>query len=68
MALFGHTTMKPGERATAAKLVDDYAALHEAGVSWTTVSVPSPSRAAFIENVQWFGEEVAAKVPGRADS
>lgn len=66
MALFGHTTMKPGERATAAKLIDDYAALQEAGVSWTTVSVPSPSRAAFIENVQWFGEDVAAKVPARS--
>jgi len=47
-------------------LIDDYAALQEAGVSWTTVSVPSPSRAAFIENVQWFGEEVAAKVPVRS--
>jgi probable F420-dependent oxidoreductase len=53
---------KPGERLDAARAIDDYAALAEAGVSWTPMSVPSPSRSAFIENVQWFGEEVAAKV------
>ncbi len=65
MAAFGSRTMKPNARAETTKLIDEYAALVEAGVSWTTVSVPSPSRAAFIENVQWFGEEVASKVPGR---
>ena len=42
--------------------IEDYAALAEAGVTWTTAAVPSPSRAAFAENIQWFSEEVAAKV------
>jgi alkanesulfonate monooxygenase SsuD/methylene tetrahydromethanopterin reductase-like flavin-dependent oxidoreductase (luciferase family) len=49
----------------AARLIDSYAALTEAGVTWTTVSLPSPSIAAFTENVLRFGEEVASKVPGR---
>jgi probable F420-dependent oxidoreductase len=62
---FRSGTMKPEARANTAQLVDEYAALAEAGVTWTTVSVPSPSRAAYIENVQWLGEEVVAKVPGR---
>ena len=55
--------MKPEARADTAQLLDEYAALAEAGVTWTTVSVPSPSRAAFIENVQWLGEEVVSKLP-----
>jgi len=63
MSAFEHSAMKPDARASTAKMIDDYAALAAAGVSWTTVSVPSPSRAAFIENVQWFGEEVVARMP-----
>ena len=63
MSAFSNETMKPNARVDTAKIIDEYAALGEAGVSWTTISVPSPSRAAFIENVQWFGEEVAAKLP-----
>jgi probable F420-dependent oxidoreductase len=66
MSAFSNETMKPDARASTARLIDEYAALYEAGVTWTTVSVPSPSRAAFIENVQWFGEEVVSRVPGRA--
>jgi hypothetical protein len=62
MSAFGHATMKPDARANTAKMLDDYAALAAAGVSWTTVSLPSPTRAAFIEHVQWFGEEVVAKM------
>jgi probable F420-dependent oxidoreductase len=62
MSAFGNATMKPEARAHAAKMIDDYAALAAAGVTWTTVSLPSPSRAAFLENVQWFGEEVVARI------
>lgn len=62
MSAFGHSTMKPDARANTARMIDDYAELAAAGVSWTTVSLPSPSRAAFIENVQWFGEEVVARM------
>jgi len=68
MSAFGHATMKPDARANTTKMIDDYAALAAAGVSWTTVSLPSPSRAAFIEHVQWFGEEVVSRVSGRSRS
>ena len=55
--------MKPEARANTAQLLDEYAALSESGVTWTTVSVPSPSRSAFIENVHWLGEEVVRFEP-----
>lgn len=51
--------------SAAAQAIDDYAGLHEAGISWTTTSVPAPSVDAFIENVEWFGRDVIAKVGGR---
>ena len=38
--------------------------LAEVGVTWTMIELPHPSRAGFIENVQWFGEEVIAKLRG----
>jgi probable F420-dependent oxidoreductase len=52
----------PQDAGSAAQAVDAYGELAEAGVTWTTMAVPSPSQAAFAENVQWFGEEVAAKL------
>lgn len=58
----GGASLSPDRKDDAARAIDDYARLAEAGVGWTTVSVPAPSRAAFVENVQWFGEEIAAKV------
>mgnify|MGYP001343457932 CR=1 FL=1 len=36
--------------------------LAEAGVNWTMVEPPHPSRQAYIENVQLFGEEVVTKL------
>lgn len=36
--------------------------LAEAGVTWAMIEPPHPSRQAYIENVQWFGEEVIAKL------
>lgn len=63
---FGGNTIKPGSRDDVARAIDDYGALKEAGVTWTTMSVPSPSGQAFIDNVQWFGEEIAAKVNDKA--
>lgn len=66
MGCFGNGAIKPGDAGEAAKLVEEYAGLVEAGVTWTTLALPSPSLSAFVENVQWFGEEVASRVPGRA--
>lgn len=62
MGRLGSTTMSPQDKGDAARAVDEYGELAEAGVTWSTMSVPSPSRAAFAENVQWFGEEIAAKL------
>ena len=55
-------SLVPQDAASAAQAVDAYGALAEAGVNWTTMDVPAPSRAGFAENVQWFGEEVAARL------
>ncbi len=63
MSTFGNSSQKPHSLGEAAKMIDEYSALAEAGVTWSTMTVPSPSRAAFIENVQWFGENVIAKIP-----
>ena len=38
--------------------------LAEVGVTWAMAEPPHPSRQAYIENVQWFGEEVIAKLGG----
>jgi probable F420-dependent oxidoreductase len=68
MGRFAATSMRPQNSGDAARAVDDYCELAEAGVTWATMSVPSPSRAAFVENLQWFGEEVAAKVRAQTGS
>jgi probable F420-dependent oxidoreductase len=60
-----HSDMKPNSLGDAAQAIDDYAALQDVGVTWSTTSVPSPSVQAFVENVQWFGEEVVAKLSPR---
>ncbi|MGI9295254.1 MAG: LLM class F420-dependent oxidoreductase [Pseudomonadales bacterium] len=63
MGIIGDNAIKPHASEEAARLVDEYWKLIEAGVSWTTMSLPSPSLASFIENAQWFGEEVISKLP-----
>ncbi|RZJ97959.1 MAG: TIGR03619 family F420-dependent LLM class oxidoreductase [Novosphingobium sp.] len=55
--------LAPQDPAGVAQAIDAYGELAEAGVTWTTVGLPAPSRAAFVENVQWFGEEIVAKLP-----
>ena len=42
--------------------IDAIGALTEAGVTWATVEPPHGSRAAYLEHVQWFGEEVVARL------
>jgi probable F420-dependent oxidoreductase len=65
MGRFGSETMSPEGQGDAARAIDDYAELSEVGVSWTPMSVPAPSIEEFIDNIQWFGEEIIAKIPGR---
>ncbi len=56
--------LKMGDQASAAKYLDAVADLTAVGVTWAMVELPHPSRAGFIENVQWFGEEILAKLRG----
>lgn len=42
--------------------VDAVAALAEAGVTWVMVQPPHRNRAEYIENVQWFGEEIVSRL------
>jgi probable F420-dependent oxidoreductase len=62
MGRLDSASLTPQDSGSAAQALEAYGALAEAGVNWSTMSVPSPSRSAFAENVQWFGEEVAAKL------
>jgi probable F420-dependent oxidoreductase len=48
-------------RQEAERLVENLGQLAELGVTWSYVGVPHPSRAAFLENVRWLGEEVVPK-------
>ena len=42
--------------------IDAIGTLAEAGVTWSMAEAPHPSRAAWLENIQWFGEEVIARL------
>ena len=48
----------------ANEYLDAVRKLSEIGVTWAMAEPPHPSRQAYIENVQWFGEEVVAKLGG----
>ena len=62
IAIGSKTKLKMGDKDTAAKYLESIAELAEAGVTWTMIELPHPSRAGFVENVAWFGEEVLAKL------
>ncbi|MEJ5979076.1 TIGR03619 family F420-dependent LLM class oxidoreductase [Novosphingobium sp. PS1R-30] len=46
---------------TAERFLAALDGLKAAGVTWATVNFAHPSRAAYVELVQWFGEHVAAR-------
>lgn len=52
---------KSNTRAEADRYLEAVAELAAAGVNWITADIPHPSRAAYLENIQWFGEEVIAR-------
>ncbi len=56
--------LKMGDLASAAKYLDAVAEIAAVGVTWAMVELPHPSRQGFIENVQWFGEEILTKLRG----
>lgn len=49
-------------RETADKYIDSIHELAGVGVTWVMIEAPHQSRQAYIENVQWFGEEVIARL------
>lgn len=55
-----------GDAGKLQQYIDIVGELAEVGVTWTNVQPPHPSRQAYIEHVQWFGEEVISRVNGSA--
>ncbi len=49
-------------RDSADAYIDEVKQLAAVGVTWIMVAPPHPSRAAFIDNVDWFGQEVIARL------
>ncbi len=49
-------------RETADKYIASVHELAAVGVTWVMIEAPHPSRQAFVDNVQWFGEEVIARL------
>jgi probable F420-dependent oxidoreductase len=49
-------------KVSAAKYLAAVDDLAKVGVTWVMIEPPHPSRQAYIENVQWFGEEVIARL------
>jgi probable F420-dependent oxidoreductase len=62
IAIGSKTKLKIGNIDSAAKYVESVRELAIVGVTWTMVALPHPSRQAYVENVQWFGEEVIARL------
>ena len=56
--------LKFGQRDSAEQYLQALGDMAEAGVTWTMADPPHASRQEFCDNVQWFGEEVIAKLRG----
>ena len=56
--------LKFGMPESAELYLEALTAMAEAGVTWSMVEPPHTSRQAYLDNVQWFGEEVIAKLRG----
>ena len=49
-------------RDEADRFIDDLQRLKNAGATWVTLKLSHPNRAAYMENVHWFGEEVIKRI------
>ena len=47
---------------SAEKYLEAVGELAAVGVTWVMIEPPHPSRQGYIDNVQWFGEEVIARL------
>ena len=64
VAIGSRARLTIGDKDSAAAYIDSIAELAEAGVTWAMIGLPHPNRKAFVENVEWFGQEVIAKLRG----
>ena len=53
---FTHRTREEADR-----FLEGLSQLRDAGVTWVTVKLPHATRAAYIENIHWFSEEVVRR-------
>ena len=54
--------LRYGARDSAEQYLQALGELSAVGVTWAMVEPPHPSRKAYLENVQWFSEEVIARL------
>jgi probable F420-dependent oxidoreductase len=54
--------VKRADAATAERFLQSVEELRAAGVTWATANIAHPSRAAYIELVDWFGTEIVARL------
>lgn len=58
-------TLYSGKRLDADAILEQLEELAAVGVTWCAIALPGESRAHYVENVLWFGEEVLARLGGR---
>lgn len=53
--------VKRADRDNAEQFVQTARELEARGANWIWTPLPAPTRAAFLENLAWFGEEIISK-------
>ena len=61
IALSANDLLAGRSRAEAERLLEQVSALKIAGANWVTLKLSHPDRATWLENVQWFGEEIVGR-------
>ena len=51
---------KTTTRSDAERFIEGVQQVEQCGANWIWTPLPAPSRAAYLENVAWFGEEIVA--------
>ena len=62
VAVGTHQRPQDRSRAEADRLIEEFGRFAEAGVTWTWIDLRHESRAVYLEQVQWFGEEVVGRL------
>jgi probable F420-dependent oxidoreductase len=61
IAIGPRRSIKECTREEAERQLEGLAELARVGVTWGMIELPHPSRAAYIENVKWFAEDIIAR-------